>query len=113
MSITFIVVLLAVVSALVGIKVYLEYKEEKKIEEAKETDAFEDPHPLIINPVQINHLFAEKKEEEKAVENPIDSKIPDPEPVVALPKNKKKKRYYGKQVKKQPKKSFNNNKKSE
>ena len=111
MSVTLVVVLLAVVSALVGIKVYLEYKEEKKIEEVKEADAFQDFNALVINPVEGEIVLAEKKEEIEVVENPIDFKTTDPNPALETPKKKTKKRYYGKSGKKADKKPFDNKKK--
>ncbi len=113
MSVTIIVILMAVVAALVGVKVYLEYREEKKLEETKKDDVFEDLNTYIVNPVKNEIVVVEEKEEIKVVENPVDFKTTDPEPAVEVEKKKPKKRYYGKKVKKDNKKISNKNKKSQ
>jgi hypothetical protein len=113
MSLTLIVIIAAVAACIIGIKVYLEYKEEKTFQKAKEIDAFEDLHALVVNPVEGEIVLAEKKEDIKVVENPIDFKTADPNPAVETPKKKAKKRYYGKPGKKQNKKPFPKNKKSQ
>jgi hypothetical protein len=100
MSVTFIVILLAVVSALVGIKVYLEHTQEKQLEEPQQEAKKEEPASLaieVVSPV--------------AVENPVDLKTTDPNPALETPKKKTKKRYYGKPGKKSDKKPFDNKKK--
>jgi len=80
MSVTLIVLLLAVVSALVGIKVYLEHKEELKFDEAKIAELenkIEEPKTVVV-------------------EAPVEVKVEEPTPIVveAPKKDKPKKKFY-------------------
>jgi len=113
MSVTIIVILMAVVAALVGVKVYLEHKEETKSQETKETDVLQHLNTYIVNPVNNEITLVEEKEEIKVVENPVDFKTTDPEPAVEQPKKKKKKKYYGKPGKKAGKKPVSKKAKGE
>ncbi len=95
MSITFIVILLAIVSALIGIKVYLEHREELKFDKAKIAELenkVEEPKTIVV-------------------EAPVEVKIEEPAPVVveAPKKDKPKKKFY----RKPGKKPFPKKKKSE
>jgi hypothetical protein len=105
MSVTLIVIVLAVVSALVGIKVYLEHTQEKQIEETKIKQLQEEAKKEEQIPVAIEAVSP------IAVENPVDFKTTDPNPALETPKKKTKKRYYGKPGKKADKKPFENKKK--
>jgi hypothetical protein len=101
MSLSFIIVILAIVSALVGIKVYLEHKEEKILEETKSVEQEKEVK---------QDLPVEQPATIVVLENPIDFKTQDPEPAVEVEKKKPKKRYYGKPKKKSDKKTSDKNK---
>ena len=86
MSVTLIVLLLAVVSALVGIKVYLEHREELKFDEVKIAELenkIEEPKTVVV-------------------EAPVEVKVEEPTPIVveAPKKDKPKKKFYRKPGKK-------------
>lgn len=102
MSITLIVVISALMASLIGLKVYLENKEEEQTK-ANNEDQFSDLQTLIINPVESTVTI----EQPTIVESTPEAETAN---VVAEPKPKKKKRYYGKRRKPQAKvKKANNN----
>jgi len=104
MSVTLIVIVLAAVSALVGIKVYLEHTQEKQFEEAKIKQLQEEAKKEEPAPVAVEVAYP------VAVENPVDFKTTDPNPALETPKkDKTKKKFY----RKPGKKSFPKKKKSE
>jgi len=105
MSVTLIVIVLAVVSALVGIKVYLEHTQEKQFEDAKISELQEEAKKEEQAPAAIEVVSP------VALENPVNFNTSDPNPAVETPKKKTKKRYYGKPGKKGDKKPFDNKKK--
>lgn len=94
MSITLIVVISAVMAFLIGLKIYLENKEEQQVKEEVKQDSFKDAHTIVINPVDSTVT---------TVETPaptlVDVESTNAVVAVVEEKPKKKKRYY---VKKKP-----------
>jgi hypothetical protein len=91
MSLTLIVVVASVMAALIGIKIYIEYKEEQKLEDYKKQSENE-TFATIVNSTQFS------QEESLVSQQPVETKpVIDVKTETAEEKPKKKKRrYYGK-----------------
>jgi hypothetical protein len=131
MSLSTIVFLAAVVSALIGIKIYLELKksfnskkEDEKLKEKKSTSGLEDLNAPTANHANNDIALVEQKEDLQLVQHAkeywaedltyADLNLAAEKIEIETPKKQKpKKRYYSKPGKKAVKKTFTRKKKSE
>lgn len=101
MSTIVIVSICAAIAAIIGLRVYIEHKQEKELEKAGNEDAFSDLQAFVINPHEstVTPVAIEEKSENEPVAEAPSPTFADIENInsaeaQAEAKPKKKKRYY-------------------